>query len=102
MISIYRELGGGYWVDGKPFMPDNVHLYRKTTLARAVRMREPFQVETRSGIAEGKAGDWLMISATGEMYPCDAEIFAATYILESGLDVEEFYRDEDEQVGGTE
>jgi hypothetical protein len=86
MIHITRDDNGGHWVGKEPFMPDNVHLYRKTTLTKAVRMHQPFQVQTLEGTMEGKGGDWLMIGAAGEMYPCDAEIFAATYEQVYGLE----------------
>lgn len=48
---------------------------------RCVKMEEPFEVETMEGVLRGKAGDWLMIGVEGEMYPCDAGVFARTYDL---------------------
>ena len=53
--------------------------YRKTATIYAVRMAEAFQVHTIEGLHDGKAGDWLAIGVAGEMYPIDAEVFAATY-----------------------
>ena len=53
--------------------------YRKTTPTFAVRMSEPFEVDTLEGLHEGKAGDYLAIGAAGEMYPIDAAVFATTY-----------------------
>ena len=84
MIEIVRDEDGYHWqktVAG--LMPLHVQrqakLYRKKTLTRAVRMPEPFSVETLEGTMRGKEGDYLMIGVNGEMYPCDAEIFAKTY-----------------------
>jgi len=84
MIEIVRDENGRHWqrtVAG--LMPCHVgtmaKTYRKKTLTQAVRMPEAFSVETLEGTMEGKAGDYLMIGINGEMYPCDAEIFAKTY-----------------------
>lgn len=55
--------------------------YRKTALAHAVKIDEPFAVETLEGTMEGQAGDMLMKGVAGELYPCAAEIFAKTYEL---------------------
>lgn len=93
MIYIFRDEQGKHWVAGELFVPENVHLFRKTTLTQAVRMHEAFQVETLEGTMEGKAGDWLMIGAAGEMYPCDAAIFEKTYVPNDPHDVDEFYQD---------
>lgn len=53
--------------------------YRKTALAEAVQMPEAFEVATLEGVMVGKAGDFLMRGAAGELYPCAAEIFENTY-----------------------
>lgn len=53
--------------------------YRKTALAEAVRIDEPFCVETLEGTMTGKAGDYLLRGTAGELYPCDAAIFHQTY-----------------------
>lgn len=45
----------------------------------AQRMREAFAVETMEGSLRGKAGDWLITGVKGEQYPCDDEVFRATY-----------------------
>ncbi len=76
---IVRDENGNHWRRGALFVPANVKLYRKKTLTKAIRMAVPFSVETLEGTMEGKAGDWLMIGAHGEMYPCDASIFRDTY-----------------------
>lgn len=53
--------------------------YRKRTVTYAVRMREPFEVETIEGLHEGKAGDYLAVGIHGEMYPIDADVFKESY-----------------------
>lgn len=80
MKHIKRDESGKHWLDGALFKPAYVHLYRKKTLTKAMRMLEPFKVETLEGTMDGKAGDMLMIGAHGEMYPCDASVFEDTYI----------------------
>lgn len=52
---------------------------RKTAHAEAVRVEEPFAVETLEGTMIGNAGDYLMRGVQGELYPCAAEIFERTY-----------------------
>lgn len=53
--------------------------YRKTTLTYAVRIDEPFEVDTLEGLHTGNAGDWLAVGPHGEMYPIDAAVFADSY-----------------------
>lgn len=55
--------------------------YRKTQTTLAVKMTARFEVDTPGGLHTGKAGDWLAIGVSGEMYPIDAEVFAVTYEL---------------------
>jgi len=79
VLKIIRDKDGNHTVDGKPFIPSGVEQYLKTVPTRATRMTEAFSVETLEGTMTGKAGDWLMIGAKDEMYPCDADVFARTY-----------------------
>ncbi len=79
MFEIKRELDGTHTVGGVLFSPEATKMYRKKTLTKAVQMDQPFSVETLEGTMEGKPGDWLMIGASGEMYPCDAGVFEKTY-----------------------
>jgi hypothetical protein len=55
---------------------------KKPIPIRCARIDEPFEVETMEGTLRGKAGDWLMVGVSGELYPCDKEIFEKTYELE--------------------
>ena len=58
---------------------------KKPVAVKCAQIPEPFEVETLEGLMKGKANDWLMIGVKGEMYPCDNEIFKATYdIVEDG------------------
>jgi hypothetical protein len=36
-------------------------------------------ITTLEGVMEGPLGCWIIRGVKGEFYPCDAEIFAATY-----------------------
>ncbi len=53
--------------------------FRKTSLTEAVKIERPFRVITLEGTFQAKAGDYLMRGPAGELYSCDADIFAATY-----------------------
>lgn len=54
--------------------------YRKRPVVIWARqMSDAFTVSTKEGIMSGKAGDFLIIGIKGEKYPCDREIFLATY-----------------------
>lgn len=86
MIEIIRDEDGRHWQKTLVgVMPCHIGAlakkYRKTTLTDAVKMLGSFSVETLEGTMEGKAGDYLMIGVNGEMYPCDADVFAKTYEL---------------------
>jgi hypothetical protein len=52
---------------------------KKPIPIKCCQINEAFSVETLEGIMTGKKGDWLMIGVSGEMYPCDKEIFEKTY-----------------------
>lgn len=53
--------------------------YRKTVLTYAVRMDEPFEVETLEGTMTGQPGDYLAVGVQGEMYPIAASVMDASY-----------------------
>lgn len=42
-------------------------------------LAEAIAIDTLEGIMGAKVGDWIIRSVKGEHYPCDPEIFAATY-----------------------
>lgn len=79
--------------DGKPYVDG----YRDTTLkvdvkqrgwnsyrkkpvvVRALKMSDPFEVQTLEGLMHGKKGDFLIQGIKGELYPCDKKIFKESY-----------------------
>jgi len=82
MITVKQSSFGGYDVlcpINGPVLLRLTPVMKKPIPVKAIQMCEPFQVETLEGTMSGKAGDWLMEGVSGEMYPCDAEIFDKTY-----------------------
>lgn len=61
---------------------DGLRKCRKTALAHAKKMDQPFRVQTEEGLMEGEAGDYLMQGAEGELYICAKEIFEKTYTFQ--------------------
>ena len=53
--------------------------YWKTTPIHAIPIDEPFQVKTLEGTMTAKAGDFLAIGASGELYAIAASVFGKTY-----------------------
>lgn len=60
-------------------LPGELVEYRKTATMRAVRVDEPFTVDTLEGTMKGNAGDYLVVGVKGERYPCAADVLAASY-----------------------
>lgn len=54
------------------------------------------RIQTPEGEMIGKMGDWIIKGVKGELYPCRADIFEATY--ESSDTVSDQLRDRGEQV----
>lgn len=54
---------------------------KKPIPIKCTQINEPFQMETLEGHMNGKAGDWLMIGVSGEIYVCDNDIFNKSYQL---------------------
>ena len=52
---------------------------KKPLTIKAKQIFKEFEVKTLEGIMKGKAGDYLIIGISGEMYPCDKKIFKITY-----------------------
>lgn len=75
-----RELvEAGRWRGPGAGIPEPMREYRKTATTFAVRMDEPFEVETLEGLMAGKAGDYLACGVSGELYPIDASVMDASY-----------------------
>jgi len=76
--------GGRYEIDGNKInklsdIEDAVRALKKPIPINALKMNEPFTVETTEGIMSGKKGDYLMEGINGEMYICPADIFEKSY-----------------------
>jgi hypothetical protein len=52
---------------------------KRPVVIDAVQINVPFHVDTKEGRMTGKSGDYLLIGVQGEPYPCDRDIFEATY-----------------------
>lgn len=60
----------------------------------AIKMSDPFCVETKEGMMNGKAGDWLITGVAGECYPCDNKIFHQTYEpIEGDFDAHRMFKE---------
>lgn len=53
--------------------------YQKETATWAVKLPVDVTVRTSHGPVEADAGDYLCISAKGDLYPCSAETFEEQY-----------------------
>ncbi|AAY24935.1 ORF 9 [Haloarcula hispanica virus SH1] len=53
--------------------------YQKTTATWAVKLPVDVTVRTSHGPVEAEGGDYLCISADGDLYPCSAETFEKQY-----------------------
>lgn len=70
-------------IDGAEIDPDSLEwdeVHKRPVQVEAVTIPAPFTVETLEGTMEGQPGDVLIRGVRGEYYPCDAGIFAQTYI----------------------
>lgn len=73
-----QQLGNGYdldvsimkWCDGIPINTDLDLFAPKEAL---------FYLMTLEGMMFCKPGDWIIKGVKGEFYPCDPEVFKATY-----------------------
>ena len=82
MIRIKRLADGGMSADSE--LPAPQKAVKKPIPVDVRRMPVAFTVETLEGLMEGKAGDWLITGIDGEVYPCDADIFARSYDVVDG------------------
>lgn len=60
-------------------MLGDVKWYRKKTIVPMVQMDEPFICESREGLLEGQAGDFVAEDGHGGFYPISAEFHANNY-----------------------
>ena len=62
-------------------LPDGSKRYRKTAVIEAVQIFTEFEVDTlEANNQRGKAGDFLVKGISGELYPCDKDIFFNSYM----------------------
>ena len=52
---------------------------KKPVVVRAKRLTECVFIPTLEGVMRGEPGDWLIEGVRGEVYPCNPDIFEATY-----------------------
>lgn len=52
---------------------------KKRIPVKAIQLGAAFEVETKEGTMQGKAGDYLVEGVEKELYPVDREIFEKTY-----------------------
>jgi hypothetical protein len=69
----------GKWRSNLP-LPEPFLVVKKPVPIRAREMPVPFVTDTLEGEKlQGKPGDFLMEGVAGEFYPCNREIFFASY-----------------------
>jgi len=62
------------------YMPKGSEIYVKQPVqVRALKMDRKFSVNTNFGEVVGQAGDYLLESQVGELYPCNVVDFAKNY-----------------------
>lgn len=54
---------------------------KKPIVVFAEEIKEPIEVRTLEGTMRGNPGDMLITGVKGEKYPCQKDIFEATYEL---------------------
>ena len=52
---------------------------KKPIVIEAYQTEVPMTIHTLEGDMKAKPGDWIITGVKGEQYPCDDEIFRATY-----------------------
>jgi hypothetical protein len=59
--------------------PEGVYLDGNGNVTRDSTDRIGLAIPTFEGLMIGKQNDWIIKGIQGEIYPCDPDIFAATY-----------------------
>ena len=54
--------------------------FTKKTPIKAIMMPYGFEIVIKGVRAKGNPGDWLIQNSTGDLYPCDVEVFKETYV----------------------
>jgi hypothetical protein len=55
------------------------HYRKRPVVVQAKELEQRVEIETREGTVVGEPGDYLLVGVDAEVYPCDPEIFDATY-----------------------
>lgn len=63
--------------------------FKKPVAVKAKQRNEAFEVQTLEGLMKGNAGDYEIIGIKQEHYPCNKEIFEATYTKEQPVSLRE-------------
>lgn len=66
-------------------LPHHAQEYRKHATAMLALMQEDFVCESREGVLEGKAGDFVAADGHGGFYPISAEFHAENYEEVTGM-----------------
>jgi hypothetical protein len=79
MIEIHYSRDGKNWKVSEP-LPASFSVIKKPIPVKAWEMPEPFTTDSLEGNAlQGKKGDFLIKGVVGEFYPCNRDIFFASY-----------------------
>lgn len=82
VIEAWRNYTGDPVIDGVPglAMPSPVWLDEAVANGTVTRPHgHALLVHTLEGVMTAYVGDWIIRGIKGELYPCRADIFAATY-----------------------
>lgn len=52
---------------------------KRPVIVEALQLDVAVEIDTREGTVRADPGDWLMRGVEGELYPCSADVFDATY-----------------------
>lgn len=63
-----------YWLDDRPDW-----FCDKVTSDEIVTFETHCEIKTLEGVMRGEKGDYIIQGIQGEVYPCKADIFTATY-----------------------
>ena len=84
-MFFFKQCADGTYIAGGEVLrtlsdfPGSVRARKRPIPIVAIQLKEETQVETPSGVSEGKPGDWLMHGVSGELYVCPASVFKKSY-----------------------
>ena len=77
VIEAVQYLGGGNMVNNEA--PDWLWDALRSGVVRSTNGTDPFVITTLEGEHIASPGDWIIRDIKGELYPCNPDIFEATY-----------------------